>query len=211
MNDPYEILGVDKDATPEEINKAYKDAAKKAHPDSGGSAAKFTRIKQASLVLLDPTRRKQFDENGTVNESTADTVNARSMELVAQFFINSINLMNNPHSPPLEQTDLVLAGTRHFNQLIAAGEANIKEIDKQINRFNRALKRLKTKRKNDIIKKMIEHHVGVLRMTIENNKREIVINSKAILLLGDYEFETGGSTAEGMQQYYIQNPFGMFR
>jgi curved DNA-binding protein CbpA len=53
-NNPYDILGIKPDATDDDINTAYKAKAKQTHPDQGGDAEEFTRVKQASMVLLDP-------------------------------------------------------------------------------------------------------------------------------------------------------------
>ena len=45
--DPYKILGVDKDATKEEITKAYKEKARTAHPDAGGTNEEMIRVNAA--------------------------------------------------------------------------------------------------------------------------------------------------------------------
>ena len=60
----YEQLGVDRDATPGQIKRAYRSRARKAHPDKGGSAAKFAPIAKAYEVLMDPERRMLYDVTG---------------------------------------------------------------------------------------------------------------------------------------------------
>jgi curved DNA-binding protein len=58
---PYEILGVAKTATPEEIKKTYRKLAAQHHPDRGGDTAKFQEIQAAYDTLSDPEKRAQLD------------------------------------------------------------------------------------------------------------------------------------------------------
>jgi molecular chaperone DnaJ len=66
MKDYYKILGVDKNATPEEIKKAYYKLAHKYHPDKGGDEKKFKEINEAYEVLSDKEKRSQYDKFGRV-------------------------------------------------------------------------------------------------------------------------------------------------
>jgi curved DNA-binding protein len=61
MIDPYSILGVAKNATPDDIKKAYRKLAAVHHPDKGGSTEKFQEIQGAYAILSDPQRREEFD------------------------------------------------------------------------------------------------------------------------------------------------------
>ncbi len=63
--DYYEILGVSKGSTDDEIKKAYRKLAHKYHPDKqGGDEAKFKEINEAYQILSDKTKRAQYDQFG---------------------------------------------------------------------------------------------------------------------------------------------------
>ena len=75
MKDPYEVLGVAKTATPEEIRKAYRQLAKKLHPDlnPGDTHAedRFKEVSAANDLLSDPEKRRRYDA-GEIDASGAE-------------------------------------------------------------------------------------------------------------------------------------------
>ena len=66
--DYYEVLGVSKDASEAELKKAYRQVAKKYHPDlnpdNQEAEAKFKEANEAYEILSDPQKRKQYDQFG---------------------------------------------------------------------------------------------------------------------------------------------------
>jgi molecular chaperone DnaJ len=66
--DYYQILGVSRESSPEQIKKAYYDLAHKHHPDKGGDEKKFKEINEAYQILSNKEKREQYDKYGQVFE-----------------------------------------------------------------------------------------------------------------------------------------------
>lgn len=71
MKDYYKILGVEKNASSEEIKKAFYRLAHKYHPDKGGDPEKFKEINEAYQVLSNKEKRAQYDRFGTTFDDGA--------------------------------------------------------------------------------------------------------------------------------------------
>src|SRR3989338_2889978 len=69
--DYYRILGLTKEATEDDIKKAYRKLAHKYHPDKGGDVEKFKEISEAYQILSDKDKRAQYDRFGRVFDGGA--------------------------------------------------------------------------------------------------------------------------------------------
>ena len=68
QEDYYKVLGVDRNASEQEINKAYRRLAKKYHPDLNhepGAEEKYKQVNEAYEVLHDKQKRAQYDQFGS--------------------------------------------------------------------------------------------------------------------------------------------------
>ncbi|MEX0650236.1 MAG: molecular chaperone DnaJ [Candidatus Andersenbacteria bacterium] len=71
MADYYETLGISRDASPEDVKKAYRKMAHKYHPDKqGGDEEKFKEVNEAYQVLGDEEKRRQYEQFGQTFEGT---------------------------------------------------------------------------------------------------------------------------------------------
>lgn len=62
--DYYNVLGLDKKASKDDIKKAFRKLAQKHHPDKGGDESKFKEITEAYSVLSDERKRREYDTYG---------------------------------------------------------------------------------------------------------------------------------------------------
>ena len=58
----YDVLGVKRDASGDEIKKAFRKLAAKYHPDAGGDEQKFKEVSEAYTTLSDPQKRREYDQ-----------------------------------------------------------------------------------------------------------------------------------------------------
>ena len=75
MRNLYEVLGVGRDASADDVKKAYRKLARKCHPDvnpgNPDATKRFREIQEAYAVLSDADKRAQYDQFGTVDEGGA--------------------------------------------------------------------------------------------------------------------------------------------
>lgn len=62
-DDHYETLGVPRSADAPQIDRAFREHAKRDHPDGGGDSERFVRLRRAYAVLSDPTLRRRYDDS----------------------------------------------------------------------------------------------------------------------------------------------------
>ena len=87
MKDPYQVLGIERSASADEVQKAYRKLAKKLHPDlnpgNKDSESRFKEVASAYDLLSDPAKRQRFDA-GEIDASGAERQRPRYYRDYAQ-------------------------------------------------------------------------------------------------------------------------------
>lgn len=119
----YEVLGVDKNASPKEIKSAYRVLAMKYHPDVSNEpdcARKFREVTEAYEILSDPQKRKYYDMNYTTRD-----IGGNQGANLENIIIDLINHLNAPESYVRNAAvdELVKIGSDAFKYLVQASVA----------------------------------------------------------------------------------------
>lgn len=132
MADYYELLGVSRQATADELKKAYRRKARELHPDANpgdaAAAEQFKAVSQAYAVLSDPDQRARYDRfgeagvgGGNGGPSMNDMFSGGINDLFSSLFGNAAGFggggRRGPSGPPRGQ-DMEIAATVTFEQAV---------------------------------------------------------------------------------------------
>lgn len=181
----YDDLGVAKDASAENIKRAYRRAANKTHPDrAGGSVVLFQKIQKAHDILMDAEARKRYDEFGTTDK--IPDLRGMAMEQLCKVFIQLVIQFGDV----IEHTDLVMKAREAINTGLMEGQKQLALHPKVVRQLEAALKRLKKKKKgNDFVRNALNMTLVQTRANLANLEAQIQLGKEMLLLLEDYTYE----------------------
>jgi len=178
----YEALGIDKQATTEEIKKAHRKKAKMNHPDNGGTEDDFREIQLAYEVLVDETKRKRYDNN----EPEPMSINDEAV----YFILTILESVIIDIDEKLLYVDFVKNMKFAINEELKSAKNQMKKAGKQISLLIKLKKRIsfKGKGKNLFIIR-IEKEIANLKEFVKSKSRRIKVFELAILIVEDYNFD----------------------
>ena len=125
----YEDLGVSEDASEQEIKKAYKRRAAKAHPDKGGTDEEFRKVSHAYAILRDPQRKLAYDETGDEGREGGLTKLEEATVMVGQNLINIMEVNNYARKNYFTEIRQVMASkSLQFQRNISELEVQIRKL-----------------------------------------------------------------------------------
>lgn len=171
----YETLGIPRDASPEDVKRAFRSKASAAHPDrEGGSAEAMAAVNEAHEVLMDPERRARYDETG--DGAAPNSIEHEAQKVLLQLF-----------SAALDGSDGdVLADA---SRMLAAHRSGLLDMrgkaEKQLARLVRRSGKVRNTGTN-LVQMLIDEKTKALARNIADMGRGIEINDAAQLALSTY-------------------------
>lgn len=199
MKNLYDVLAIAKDATAEQIKKAYRKLAMKHHPDKGGDELQFKELSKAYSVLSDEAKRKRYDETGQVEEER-DPFN----EILASFVSDLQDNVDNLNA------DIIDIAKKKIKKEIK--EINLARIqtENKIKYLNFFLKRIKKDTESNVFNLVTQNKIEQLKSKLEAITKSMdILKRMEDVFNGDieYDFESEDEYTSSKEEYPIEDAF----
>jgi hypothetical protein len=181
--DPYAMLGLSRDAGADAIKSAYRKAAKTAHPDSGGDAEHFSRLRTVYELLQDPIRRKVFDDTG-YDPQLADPLDLQGAAMIEALVNDFILDEREPGT-----FDPVAAMRRKLSDEAVKNRFHILELERHRARVRKHIDRLGRKPETDVLGSMLRARTMAISEAIKKAEAQVETIEHAYTMLEEYGYE----------------------
>lgn len=214
MKNLYEILGIKKSASENDVKKAYRRKANQHHPDKGGDSEKFKELVVAYNILRDPSKKKRYDDGEEADNihQEAASEEQQILSTVMTLFVSCVGL-NDP-----DRTDIIEQVKINLQKNIGAIQKVINLNEGHIRKFESAKKRLKCKGTHNIFIDGANAQIANYHWEITQIKAQKKIGEGALKFLKDFSYHIDEEVLRVMsepksffsfgQKYIDPNPFG---
>lgn len=186
----YDILGVKPDATAEDVRRAYQRAARRAHPDKGGSAEDMAAVNRAYDCLRDGQRRLSYDRTGQDKPRTPVELEARG--LLSAAFADLLN------------RDIEQDCMGHIERFLRSRR---RAIDTEQTSHRMTVRKLERRRDKIIAKSgqnlfqlLIDQQLQKLNANLDQMAHDMAVTDSALELLKNYESIEEAMASPGEQR-----------
>lgn len=189
--DPYVELDLPRDASDADVRAAFRNAAKKAHPDAGGTAEAFGRVARAEMILTDPAKRRKFDQTGHADEAEPDNSRVLALQQIELFIEEQVQkYINGNFVPSLDprHRDLLQEFRDKTNHEISQISAALLMMEKAKVFLRDMGKKFTTKDKTNPIGRGFERRLRAMDGTLTEAKASIELRRLALQIADGYTF-----------------------
>lgn len=179
----YDTLGVPKDASKDEIKKAFRRKASKAHPDrNGGDVRVMTALNKAYDTLADDEKRERYDNTGQDG-----VVESPEMRAVAELCraIDQVCMSGPEHLDMYSSVRRIMSEKRAG--LLQSNQKGVSIIAKLERWRTKAPKRKKKDRAPNLFEQVVTDRVRALKEGMDRNVEVMTMIDDAMKLLQEYE------------------------
>jgi curved DNA-binding protein CbpA len=187
-NEIYKYFNLKKDASPEEVKKAYRNKVKKIHPDAEkGDREEFEKTNQFYETLINPVLRKEYDETGKVYNTSKLEQDNIPYTILSNIFESIITNMN-----PAEfiTKDIFVLVKEKVEKEIISLQKNIDMLIESNKNANIIINRIIHKNKENIFTNLLKQKISINKIVIEESKTKIKQRKKALKILKEYNYKT---------------------
>lgn len=184
---PYEVLGVPRNALPLQIKMAFRNKAKECHPDLGGDAKEFEDLKLCYDVLSDPEKRAEYDRTGQLKKTEPNNVLPDAYNRIGIVFQTVLAELKGRNAIP-EQCDLIRLMTTNFREGIARRIDERKQLQDNIPLWDAFRGRFSAKKGRNYLSDLVASTITQMQEQLKTLDRWDAADKMALTMLDDYEF-----------------------
>jgi curved DNA-binding protein CbpA len=187
--DPYDVLGLARNAEPGAVKAAYRLKVRTAHPDRGGDPEVFIGIVRAFDVLSDPDARRLYDETGIVDPDAISRLRNEVAVVLADMFDAAVRTAID--------TGLPLDGVDFIAMMSTAVATNARDAGQQARRIGGELDALESLKrrirrhddKTNMFADRLDEQIATKQTEQSQLLRRVHVFDIAVVELGNYENE----------------------
>lgn len=191
MIDPYQLLGLERDADEAAVKAAYRKAAKSAHPDAGGDLDAFGRLNASYELLKDPVRRRVYDDTG-YDPQLADATDLKGL-MMLETLVNEMIL--DERAPG--SFDPVAGLRRKLTDDLLKARFHILELERHRTRVRQHADRIGRRPDNDVLGAMLRARAQSITEAIKGAETQISAIERAYAMLEGYSYELEAASPRG--------------
>jgi curved DNA-binding protein CbpA len=184
--DPYETLGIARDASQDDVKQAFRRRAASEHPDKGGDAARMADLNRAYETLGDPEKRAEFDATGTTGDG--DRLENEARDQLVRLFQAALDM---------EPDDLV--GSCRTMLWRAQGEISDRQVatTRAVARLRKQRDRVRRKGEGaNLFQSLVDRRIAQADDQLNSLERGSKVFARVAEMLEAYENAPGAATPD---------------